>query len=358
MKKIASLFSIFLLCSQLLTIDLDARGGRGGGRSGGGAGTARSVQRSPSMSRSTRPASVSRPQLSQPVRPASAPSYASSQAWRAPTTTPRLGGQTETRSQVQQFIKTNPTNLPAQQVTRPSPLPSRDALGTRPGTQGKQGVDSRVQNAGQAVRGNISSRHPNRSTWFNRNFWDQHHYRPSYYSYPGRWWTPATATSMGAWLGWNSQPYYYENSSDYGSTNTYWGTTDPTYADTYTPQQVNEIAMEEETAGSIDWMPLGVFAIAKNTQSVASPNMFVQLALSKSGVIAGTLYNSTTDQTYELAGMVDHGSQRAAWKIADNDASPMVETGAYNLTMDESPIRIYFPNGSKQDMLLVRVPEF
>lgn len=336
-KKVGTLLSI---------ANLDARDDGGEGSMGLNPG--RSIQRSPSMSRATRPASISRPQLTLPTRPASAPTYASSQARRATTTIPKLGGQTATKEHVQNFIKTNPTNSstminPKQQVAGPD----------------------KFQNAGNTVRNNISSRYPNRNTWFNRNFWNQHHYRPSYYSYPGHWWTAATAAGIGSWLGWNSQPYYYGDYADYGATSSYWGNHNPSsdstvsYVETlYAPSQLSELATTEELVSSEAWLSLGVFAVAKDSQSIASPNMFMQLALGKTGIIAGTFYNATTNQAYELEGIVDHAFQRAAWKIADNDASPMIETGIYNLTQDQSPIRIYFPNGIKQDMLLVRTQEF
>lgn len=382
MKKIITLFSIFLMLLVELTAagrggdghgdrgsnqGGDGRGDKGSNRGGGGERSARptaaqSVQRSnPSMSRAAPQAAALKPQVSRPV---SAPTRTASQPTR--TSSHRGSPQTNTRNQVQQFIKSNPTPRSTQHTsTTPVQSPNRETTRDhRHEHDGQKVVDhNKFKNAGTAVRSNFANHYPNKSHWFSRNFWDQHHYRPSYYNYPGHWWAGATAAGIGPWLGWSSQPYYYGDYDDYGTSSSYWGPGDtyiynaypqPQQVYVYPPQDDLGIATDEDTG---EWMPLGVFAVAKDSQSLAAPNMFVQLALSKSGVIAGTYYNATTDQTYELAGMVDPISQRAAWKIADDDYSPMVETGIYNLTQDEAPIRIFFTNGTVQNMLLVRVQE-
>ena len=85
--------------------------------------------------------------------------------------------------------------------------------------------------------------------------------------------------------------------------------------------------------------------------------MFVQLAVNKQGVISGTFYNTTTDLTYELDGFVDPASQRVVWKITDYADVPLVETGIYNLTEAEVPVRLYFPQGNIKDMLLIRIQD-
>ena len=43
------------------------------------------------------------------------------------------------------------------------------------------------------------------------------------------------------------------------------------------------------------------------------PSLYMQLAISKQGVISGTLKNTLTGKTQSLEGMADKKSQRVAW---------------------------------------------
>lgn len=104
-------------------------------------------------------------------------------------------------------------------------------------------------------------------------------------------------------------------------------------------------------------MPIGVFALTKSQDIEVTPKFIFQLVLNKSGEVAGTFYNTSTDETYPIEGAVDATTQRIAWKIKDNDSSPILETGLYNLSEAETPVRLTFTNGTQQDMLLVRVDE-
>ena len=72
---------------------------------------------------------------------------------------------------------------------------------------------------------------------------------------------------------------------------------------------------------SSEWMPLGVFAITQDNQAAGvEPTIFMQLAISKEGVISGTLNNTATNQTQTLEGMADKKSQRVAWSVAGQSA--------------------------------------
>ena len=75
---------------------------------------------------------------------------------------------------------------------------------------------------------------------------------------------------------------------------------------------VPEVDKEEE----MEWLPVGVFALAQQGDADVAPNMFLQLAVSKEGILAGTYQNKLTEETRSVEGMVDPGSQRAAWKVA------------------------------------------
>jgi hypothetical protein len=379
MRKNLLVFSILSLLSLMNFVALEAAGrggGGGGGRSGGGGGRSSggggrseggggSIQRSPSMSRASRPSPATEPQFSRPTISTHSPSYSRPQmnsADLASSASPRSEGQSATRSQLQQFMKDTPAVRPTQPTAiNPAELSNRSRVNdNKAGEAGQQTKDnSRFHNAGNTARNDVNSNYSNHGNWFNHDFWDQHHYSPPYYNSNGNWWAAATASAIGGWLGWQIQPYYYDNYDNFGSSGGYWNTSDIYSDSSYSQPIYSEQSQAIGTAAANDanaqWMPLGVFTVTKNSDSPASPNMFVQLALNKTGGIAGTFYNATTDQTYALEGWVDPDSQRAAWTVAGNDQSPIITTGIYNLTQAEAPIRIYFPDGTSQDKLLVRV---
>lgn len=82
----------------------------------------------------------------------------------------------------------------------------------------------------------------------------------------------------------------------------------------------------------------------------------MQLAISKQGVISGTLKNTLTGKTQTLEGAADKESQRVAWGVAGQER-PIMETGLSNLTQDSSPALIHFADGQTQQWLMVRIPE-
>jgi hypothetical protein len=104
-----------------------------------------------------------------------------------------------------------------------------------------------------------------------------------------------------------------------------------------------------------DWMPLGVFAITSDGQPTgAEPTMYLQLAVSKQGVINGTFQNTATGAVQEIEGMVDKQTQRAAW-TAVGKTRPLMETGVVNLTQPTAPVLVHFADDTTQQWLLVRV---
>lgn len=114
--------------------------------------------------------------------------------------------------------------------------------------------------------------------------------------------------------------------------------------------------MTDEQAEAVEWLPLGVFAITK--ESINASSFFLQLAVSKEGIISGTYYNDSTGATHPVDGMVDEKSQRAVWKFAD-DTNPdlVMETGIYNLTQDQADVLVHFGPDQTQTWVLVRLGE-
>jgi hypothetical protein len=209
----------------------------------------------------------------------------------------------------------------------------------------------RRHEVGEGIRDNFWDNHPR------MDFWQDHpHWARWRYNRPYRWATWAAVTSWFPW-GWSSGTYY-----DYGSGgNVYYDdgsvyVDDQAYpAEQYT-ESVSAIAADvpQVDPDATEWMPLGVFALT-NT-SGADPTMFVQLAVSKDGVIEGTYHNSSTDSTMQLEGMVDKNSQRAVWRGVGRDL-PMMETGIFNLTKEEASVFVHFGGDQIQEWLMVRLED-
>ena len=414
MKKstwyIVAALSVFFLAAE----DVFARGGRGGGGrpSGGGGGGRPSASRSPSMSRPS--PSMSRPSVSRPSPSVSRPSVSrpsvsrpSTGAVQRPGTGQiRPGGQTPSRGDLQNFLNlpkdrpgTGPSagQLPATATgTRPG-VGDRPAIGDRPGVgdrpavgrpgpgvsrpgvgHPKPGLRPNVNinvNRGQINQRvnnryrNINTRPFTRGWWAGRpahlpaGRWHRWWNRPGLR--PGYWWRWATAATLTRWVvgGW-SQPVYY----GYGSGgNVYYednvvyidGEQNCTSQEYY--QQATQIAadvpeMTDVQAEQVEWMPLGVFAVTK--EGVDDSNLLLQLAVSKEGIIAGTLVNETTNSVRPVEGKVDKESQRAAWSFADGKNTDVVmETGIYNLAEDQCTLLVHFGAKKTQTWVMVRLDE-
>ncbi len=119
-------------------------------------------------------------------------------------------------------------------------------------------------------------------------------------------------------------------------------------------EQIVESAPEVEKPDEMEWLPLGVFALAQENNTDAAPNMFLQLAISKEGIIAGTYNNKTTDETKSVEGMVDPKSGRAAWTIAGKN-TPIMETKLDSLTENETNALLHFADGTTQQWLMLHL---
>ena len=140
----------------------------------------------------------------------------------------------------------------------------------------------------------------------------------------------------------------YVNGEQYGSAEQYYGEAEQIA--TSVPE------MTDEQAAAMEWMPLGVFALT--AEGVNASSMYLQVALSIEGVLAGTFYNESTGTTHPVEGMVDEKTQRAVWKAADGTNPDLVmETGVYNLTEDQAEVLVHFGPEQTQNVLLVRLDE-
>jgi hypothetical protein len=228
---------------------------------------------------------------------------------------------------LQQSRGTHPTQLPREQL-RDQINPNRQAA--------RRALD------------NINDRFPNYNNWFGNDFWDRHDYHPPYYNNNIDWWRPATGVALAAWLGWTGTPsYVYYDDSGYFA-NPYW------YSDSG-QAIVYPTTTQVTTQVTGDWMPLGVFVLTRADETNVTPKFIFQLVLGKNGAVSGTFYNTSTEETLAVDGAVDMDTQRIAWRVKDKPEAPVFETGLYNLTQADTPVRVTFADGRSQDMVLVRM---
>jgi hypothetical protein len=233
----------------------------------------------------------------------------------------------------------------------------------RPGTPGQnlaQNRPNRIENRGQR-QGDRQQRRDEVRNQFQEhnpgNFWQENPgWAAMRITRPYRW---ATWAAVGGWCGYTEAvPYSYGENVYYTDDQVYQGDQPVATADEYA-QQAEAIATTAPTtaADKAEWLALGVFAITQDGQaSGTAPSLYMQLAISKEGIISGTLKNTSTDKVQSLEGAADKKSQRAAWAVSGQQR-PIMETGLSNLTQDAAPALIHFADGQTQQWLMVRMPE-
>lgn len=192
-----------------------------------------------------------------------------------------------------------------------------------------------------------------------------------YHGHPGAWfaagwaagaaWNWAAWPAIDAWCGWGAaEPIVYEygNNVTYQDNEVYYGDQPIATADEYY-QQAATLAQSvppppAPAPQSADWMPLGVFSLVQGNQTDSST--LFQLALSKSGAIAGNYYSVLTGATLPVHGAVDQKTQRVAWTVGDNTTT-VYDAGISSLTNDEAPLLVHFGKDQTQQWMLVRMKQ-
>ena len=163
---------------------------------------------------------------------------------------------------------------------------------------------------------------------------------------------------MTSWFPWGwSEPVYFEYGDNvyYQDDTVYYGDQPVCSAEEYAQQAEQLATSAPEPAQDSDWLSLGVFALTQEDDDT-DPTLYVQLAVNKDGIIAGTFFDSTTNTSKEIEGVVDKESQRSAWTLKDKKW-PVMEAGIANLTKDTVPVLVHFEDGQTQRWLLVRLEE-
>ncbi|MEX0679485.1 MAG: hypothetical protein WD063_20590 [Pirellulales bacterium] len=121
-------------------------------------------------------------------------------------------------------------------------------------------------------------------------------------------------------------------------------------------QQAADLALagtDAEASATEQWLPLGVFAMVRNEHQ--HPQLIMQLAIDRQGILRGNYTDEITDHTLPIHGAVDKDTQRAAWTVGGNKQTVM-EAGLNDLTESEAPALIH-KNGKTDHWLLVRLEQ-
>ncbi len=216
----------------------------------------------------------------------------------------------------------------------------------------QQWNNNRLQRRTQ-VRSQIARHPPRRDFWLSHPNWGRWRWNRPY-----RW---ATWAAVAAWFpawGWSEPAIYsYGDNVYYEGDNVYYGDQAVATTEEYAQQAQGIVESTTEVPDDSEWLSLSVFALTQDGESSGpTPTLFLQLMVSKDGVLSGTFYNNDTDESQEIEGAVDQKSQRAAWVVKDQQW-PIMETGLDNLTKDEAPALLHFGDGQTQQWLIVRMED-
>jgi hypothetical protein len=218
-------------------------------------------------------------------------------------------------------------------------------------------LSSRVRNDWSQTFADLDQ--PFTSSWYNDhpNAWKYSHPHADAYA----------AASWGSVTGWvagvstTAYPYDYGTTVVYENDAVYYngelaGTSEQYYTQAQqlasaggTAQQVSQQAADTE-----QWMTLGAYALLAPGQT--EPVTYIQLAVSKQGQLRGTYYDVLSNQEQPVAGSVSTTSQRAAFRVADNE-SVTLETGLANLTSEQSTLLVHLGEDRRQSWTMVRLPD-
>lgn len=313
----------YLIPILLLVLSLEARGGGGGGRGGGGArgaGANRSIDRSPSMSRA-----------------APATAY---QGRRDNDASRDLGAY----NRAAQADVNRPRNNAFQAEARRAATPEQTAQFRNTQNALQSGVNRNLD----SERSAFYNRHPGYNNWFNRDFYDRYNRNPAFWNARADYWRRNAWGDYNSWLGYGwGAPYYYDDSDglyySYSSDNSSSENSPPPSTSTYTPAP-NE------------WYPIGIFALSSSPETAPTSNFVYQLAINRQGEVGGTLFNTSTNLVYDVVGSLNKETQAVSFRVAD-DTAPIMSTGLFNLTQDQTQILVQFMNGSKQTWTLTRLKQ-
>lgn len=192
-----------------------------------------------------------------------------------------------------------------------------------------------------------------RNLWNHR--WHYCHHRPWWW-----WWSRPRWGAVVIWVDndWDDAwAYEYDDNVVFEDDAVYINESPVATAEDYVEGagELSGVAAPADDA-EIEWMPLGVFAMATSAED-KNPNMMIQLVLAKDGRVGGDYYHIKTDSSRAIHGSLDEETQRIAFKIGEKSRN-VLEVGLEGLTRDEAPIWVHFENGKRtQTWTLIRLEE-
>lgn len=109
-----------------------------------------------------------------------------------------------------------------------------------------------------------------------------------------------------------------------------------------------------QTDSQEEWLPMGTFAVLKDPDDKNCERV-LQLATSKSGRIAGNLYDVNSDKTIAVTGAVDPKTQRVAFHAPGHEE--VGECGLWNLTQDSLTLLLHIDKDKTEERTLVRLTD-
>jgi hypothetical protein len=206
------------------------------------------------------------------------------------------------------------------------------------------------------------SNHPPRFCgWHHWHHWNRHPWN--------FWWGRPSFPVLTSWFVWSApptvwaQPIFYDfgpggnvvivenrvyiNDTDVGST--------AEFAQSAADLATVPPPEDEAELDAAEWQPLGTFAVSIS-ELEGEPSRFVQLAVNREGIVSGTFFNSQTEVSQAVLGRIDPETQRVAVRLGEDD-DLVIETGIYNLTLDEVPVMIHYGMDQTEFSLLIRMEE-
>jgi hypothetical protein len=173
----------------------------------------------------------------------------------------------------------------------------------------------------------------------------------------GTLWAPTNWNAVAVYTGAHGQPVWYDYGDNvvYQNGNIMMAGQSLGTAEEFS-QQAAEIAdtgFASEPPADSDWMPLGVFAMVRDEHQ--HPQMILQLAMNKQGLLRGNFTDEVTEHTQPVRGGYDLRTKRAAWIVGDHKTAVM-EAGLSNLAEGDAPALIH-KNGKTDHWLLVRLKQ-
>jgi hypothetical protein len=222
----------------------------------------------------------------------------------------------------------------------------------------------KFQMQASSIKNNMHMHHM-QGHWFAPNWWTTHHfvyphwhYFHYYHLHPHWWWWQVpTWIDCNCWLVFRWEDYFYYDCGInvvYRDNNVYVNgvlvASAPEYA--YQAFQLAKV-VPPPPEQKLEWMPVGVYALASSRGDL-DPNLVLQLAVTKEGLISGTLYNRSTDVTVAVSGRVDSQTQRVAIQLSEK-GDLVMDTGVYNLSLPHTCVYMHFGILQTQSWFLVRM---